>query len=328
MAFGAWSTRKIYEEYVALLSAKKIEEKAEMLVYIADTVPGEKTDGLLTLAVEPLFGAEQQKATLYQWMAVEELLQGMFADRCIATWEILRDKAIQPGVMSRINDIYSIKLNKEGLQVISQYAKGHPYLRESAQYKAIATLRQLVDAVENADAGYTFRTLWALLQEDMDYSAMADYILQTRLSWEIQTPEQGILWCLCGNALKDRKFLSQELYQQAKSRYSLAKAIEDPKLSGAKLTAAASVAAGERILQYLTWACAAEPALTAVICEDREGMGELIRALTEDCGRGAEKWVLTTLENAPAQLQELVSGLLTDNKPKPSNLFAKLFGKK
>ncbi len=328
LAFGAWSTRKIHEEYVSLLSAKKIAEKAEMLVYIAKTVPGEKTDGLLTLAVEPLFGAEAEKANLYQWMEIEECLRTEFASGCIATWEILRDKYIYTGVMKRINDIYSVKLHKEGLQVISQYAKGHPYLRDSAQYKAIATLRQLIDAVENADAGYTFRTLWALLQEDMDYSAMADYILHTRLSWEIQTPEQGILWCLCGNALKDRKFLSQELYLQAKNRYSHAKAIEDPKLTGAKLTAAASAAAGERILQYLMWACAAEPSLIPVICQDREGMAALLRALGEDCGRSVEKWVLATLENAPTQLQELTTELLAENKPKPGNIFAKLFGKK
>ena len=328
LAFGAWSTRKIYEEYIALLSAKKIEEKAEMLSYIAKTVPGEKTDGLLTLAVEPLFAAEAGKTKLYQWMAVEQQLQGAFASGCIATWEILRHKVIRPGIMNRINDIYAVKLNKEGLQVISQYAKDHPYLRDSAAYKAIATLRQLIDAVENADAGYTFRTLWALLQEDMDYSAMADYILQTRLSWEIQTPEQGVLWCLCGNALKNRKFLTQELYQQAKSRYSHAKAIEDPKVTGMKLTATAGMAAGERILQYLMWACAAEPSLLPFICEDGEGIAQLLRALCEDCGRSVDKWVLTTLENAPEQLRELVTELLTENKPKPGNIFAKLFGKK
>jgi hypothetical protein len=230
--------------------------------------------------------------------------------------------------MERINDIYSVKLHNEGLQVISEYAKTHPYLRGSAEYKAIATLRQLIEAVENADAGYTFRTLWALLQEEMDYRAMADYLLGTRLSWDIQTPEQGVLWCLCGNALKDKKFLSQELYQQAKSRYSHAKAIEDPKLTGAKLTAAAGTAAGERIFQYLMWACAAEPALISVVCEDREGIAQLLQALIADCGRSTEKWIPALLENAPAQLQELVTSLLAENKPKPGNIFAKLFGKK
>jgi len=328
LAFGPWSTRKIYEEYIALLSVKKIREKAEMLLYIAKTVPGEKTDGLLTLAVEPLFGAEKEKATLYQWMDVEECLQTAFASGCIATWELMRDKVIHPGIMGRINDIYSVKLHKEGLQVISQYAKNHSYLRDSAAYKAIATLRNLVEAVENADAGCTFRTLWALLQEKGDFAPMAEYLLHTRLNWEIQSPEQGILWCLCGNALKDGKFLSQELYQQAKGRYSHAKAIEDPKLTGTKLTAAASAAAGERILQYLMWACAAEPALTAMVCEDREGIAWLLQALCEDCGRNAEKWVLATMANAPSQLQELVTVLLTENKPKPGNIFAKLFGKK
>ena len=328
LAFGAWSTRKIHEEYIALLSGKKIAEKTEQLLYITRTVPGEKTDGLLTLAVEPLFGAEAEKINLYQWLAVEECLQTEFASGCIATWEILRDKYIRPGIMKRIDDIYSVKLNKDGIGVISQYAKDHSYLRDSAVYKAIATLRQLIEAIENADAGCTFRTLWALLQEDGNYGPMADYLLHTKLSWEVQTPEQGILWYICGNALKERKFLSQELYQQAKSRYSHAKAIEDPKLTGAKLTSVAACAAAERILQYLMWACAAEPAMTEFVCADKEGMATLLRSFGEDYGRGMDKWVLGVLSNASEPILELVTPLLEENKPKGNNLFAKLFGKK
>jgi len=328
LAFGDWSTRKIHEEYIALLSGKKLAEKTEMLLYIAKTVPGEKTDGLLTLAVEPLFGAEAEKTTLYQWLAMEECLQASFAGSCIATWEILRDKFIHPGIMERINDIYSVKLGKDGIEVITQYAKNHSYLRDSEVYKAIATLRQLIEAVESADAGHTFRTLWSLLQEEGDYSAMADYLLHTQLSWEIQTPEQGILWCLCGNALKDRKFLSPELYQQAKNSYSHAKAVADPKLTGAKLTVAAACGAAERILQYLMWACAAEPAMTEFVCADKEGIATLLHSFGEDYGRGMDKWVLAVLANAAEPMLTTVTELLEENKPKSGNLFAKLFGKK
>ena len=328
LAFGEWSTRKIHEEYIAQLCGKKIAEKAEMLLYIAKTVPGEKTDGLLTLAVEPLFGAEAEKTTLYQWLAVEEYLQTEFAGCCIATWEILRDKIIHPGVMRRIDDIYAVKLNKDGIEVITRYAKDNAYLRDSRQYKAISILRQLMDAVESADAGRTFRTLWTLLQEKGDFGAMAEYLLCVRLSWEIQPPEQGVLWCFCGNALKTGKFLSPELYQQAKSRYAHAKAVEDPKLTGAKLTSAAACGAAERILQYLMWACAAEPAMTPFVCADKEGMAELLRSFSEDYGRGMDKWVLGVLSNASEPILELVTPLLEENKPKGNNLFAKLFGKK
>ena len=328
LAFGPWSTRKIYEEYIALLAEKKLVEKVSALVRIAKALPGEKTEELLASSVEALFAGEMETANLYRWMEAETLVKTELAEHCPPVAQLLCGKIIEPAVICRLEDVFDVKLGKDGLDKIIQHAKENGYLRGSERYKDIATLRQLISAVEATDVPDAFRKLAALLQEERDQSRMADYLRTVYLDWENQPQEQALLWDMCCAALQEGQLLSEEVYMECKARCARLLMDEQPKLTGDKLTTEAGSKAAERILRYLMLAGKVEPGLLEATCQNTEKLGIFLKAFCADYGRGVDKWMQPILEDAQEPLKETVLQLLETSKPQKTNIFTKLFGKK
>lgn len=330
LAFGVWNTRKICEEYIEDLCRKSLPEKTQQIVHILDLVSDDSAAELLSRAVERIYAADAENTDLYLWMETGDLVKTEIAPRNKMLAEQISVKVIQPGVMHRLNDVFNLKLRKDGLQQMTQYAKQNPYLQNCAAYKSIATLRQLMEAVEICNAVSVFRQLAALIQDNGDNFLIADYLEANLLNWENQSPEQAALSQICCSVLKEGVFFSETMYIQCKSRYARTLVADDPALTGTKLTAAAANSAAELLLRYLAMACQEDETLQTIVCGSEERIANFLRAFSGDFGKNADKNVLAKLENVPEPLAEMVARLLDSTKPKAGGFLGKLFsfGKK
>ncbi len=328
LAFGSWNTRKIYEEYIERICQKSLLEKTHQIIHILDLVPGETTGELLIGAAEQLYAPDAEKTNLYGWMEADELVQTEIARRNNALAEEISAKVMRPAVLRQLNDALNVKLRKDGLQQLAQYAKGNLYLQSYPAYKTMAVLRQLMEAIEATNPLNAYRQLSALLQEGGDTGLMANYVEVNLLDWDAQTPERATLCQSCCSILKEKSFFSEDMYAQCKSRYVWTLTAEDPKLTGPKLALAVADSTAELFLRYLVIAAKQDAVLLQIICQDEERMGSFLRAYWGDYGKNADKCVSAKLESAPIPLREMVDGLMENAKPKTGGFFGKLFGKK
>ena len=328
LAFGAWHTQKIHEEYMELLSQKKTMEKTQTLAHIFEIVPGEKTQELLLAAIPQLYANTSDNADIYHWMEVETFAETELARHSSAVAARLCTEIFAPNVLQRIGDIYAVKQRQDGLQQLTQYAKDHPYVRDCEAYKAAATLRQLMDALENGDVGSTFRMLVVLLRSEERSSGMSTYVRTVLLNWESQAPEQAALCEMCCNALEGKGFLSEDTYMCCKTGYAQILSAEEEGLTGTKLNTAAACNAAERILRIMRVAGKVDADLPQIICRDQEGMASFLSTFSEDYGRGADKWILATLEGAHELLIATCEQVMANIKPRKKSFLAMLFGKK
>ena len=328
LAFGSWNTRKIHEEYMALLSEKKVMEKTQTLVHIFEIVPGEKTQELLLAAIPQLYANTSDNADIYHWMEVETFAETELARHSNAVAAQLCTEIFAPNVVRRIGDVYVVKQRQDGLQQLTQYAKDHPYVRDCETYKAAATLRQLMDALENGDVDSAFCRLVVLLRSEERSGGMSAYVRTVLLNWETQAPEQAVLCEMCCNALEGNGFFSDDTYMCCKNGYAQILSAEEEGLTGTKLNTAAACNAAERILRIMRVAGKVDADLMQVVCQDQEGIGSFLSAFSADYGRGADKWILATLEGAHESLIATCEQVMANNKPRKKSFLAMLFGKK
>lgn len=328
LAFGSWNTRKIYEEYMERFCKKPLMEKTRQIVHILDLVPGETTGELLTNAAQQLYEADAEKTDLYGWMEADELVQTEIARRSSALAEKISANIMRPAVLRQLNDALNVKLRKDGLQQMIQYAQGNLYLQNCPEYQTMVILRQLMEAIEAGNAVNAYRHVAALLQESGDKGLMANYLEVSLLNWTTQTPEKAALCQSCCSILKEKTFFSEDMYAECKSRYSQTLTAEDPKLTGTKLASAVAESTANLFLRYLVIAAKQNIALLKIICQDKERMEGFLRAYRGDNGKSVEKAVLIKLENAPIPLREMVDEIFENAKPKAGGFFGKLFGKK
>ena len=99
-------------------------------------------------------------------------------------------------------------------------------------------------------------------------------------------------------------------------------------MTGTKLNTAAACNAAERILRIMRVAGKVDADLMQVVCQDQEGIGSFLSAFSADYGRGADKWILATLEGAHELLIATCEQVMANIKPRKKSFLAMLFGKK
>jgi len=325
LILGQWNTRKIYTEFIELLAQKSVAAKTEELLHILEmlSADAEAVVQKLLQSVEQMYAADHARLDLYGWLEVQQLV-----DEASSQWGKvfaleLKDKVIQPAIADALPDVFNTKLNRDGLAVITAYAKANPYLAKTQQYHLVDNFRKMIKAAAGKDAKTVFLCLNALPVEKPIRNNMAGYIKTNLLNQPEQSPEQILLLEMCANMLRKGVLLADDTYALCKERYVQQMGQKQP----AKAVNTAANRSAERILDDLSVACRINSTFAEIVCGDLAGLGMLLRGFTADHGKGADKWVLNHLSGAPAELTAVVKKLLEGIKPPSKSLFARLFGR-
>lgn len=329
LVLGPWNGRKIYGEYLDLLAQRSVIEKTEELVHAVSALStrGEETAAKLMLALDQLYAPDMGKTDLYQWLSVDALVTEELAKHSEAFAYLFRTKITQKAIAGRVADVFNMKLRKDGIPIITQYAKENPYLVKTQQYQILEQFLRLTLAAEGQDG----KNLFCILEELYQYadlrSDMADCIRGVYLNWQTQNPKRAALYEMSWNLLKNNVLLSDALYAACKECYVQDALKKQPKANSAKIGSMAAEDAGELILRYVVTACNVSVTLYQTVCQDTEGLQSFVQAFCADFGRGAEKWLLSHLHNAPSLLVSAVKTAAAGVKPQGGSLFGKLFKK-
>jgi len=329
LVLGPWNSRKIYTEYLDLLTRRSVVEKTRELVYVVDSVAtrGEETAAKLMLVLDQLYAPDLENTDLYQWLEVDGLVTGELAKHSEAFAHLLRTKIIQKAISGRLTDVFNRKLGNDGISVVSQYAKENPYIKDAQQYRLLEKFSRMTLAAEGQDAKTLFTLLEDLYQNTQLRKDMAACIRGEHLNWETQNPKRAALYEMSCTLLNRDVLLSEDLYASCKDYYARDILKKQPKVNAAKVANLAATHAAELILRYLVVACNVSVPLYQAVCEDTEGLQDFVRSFCMDFGRGGEKWLLAHLHDAPARLVDGVRAAANGVKPQGGSFFGKLFKK-
>lgn len=322
LAFGPWSDRPLYGEYIALLSGVETIEKTRQLVAILSDVPGKKTEALLGEAVDVLYATDVERTDIYRWFEAETILNTELKPICEALAVQIRKNVVEPAVVSRTGDIFDVTLRVDGPKVLKRYAAENPYLAESEQYAAVFDIVGMTDAIREGKAAAVLKELSALLQRGGDHSRLSAYIDDRLLDWEEQSLARAVLCQMCSNVLRTGAFISDELYPMAKEKCAPIMPKDILGWMKARAQDKSAKEAGEVILKVLVLACRTDKNLAKIVYRDRKGLRTYLWAMRKSYGKDMRPWLEEMLERAPTQLSAIIKEEVSAYKPEP--LFAKI----
>ncbi len=317
LAFGPWSDKPLYGEYIALLAGVETLEKTRRIVAILAQVPGEKTEALLSEAVDTLYATDVEKTDIYRWFEVEAILNAELMPVCEALAAQIRASVVEPAVVSRTGDIFDVTLRVDGPKVLKKYAAENPYLAESEQYAAVFDIVGMTDAIREGKAAPVLQEMGALLKRGGDHSRLSDYIDHRLLDWEEQSLARAVLCQMCSNVLRSGSFISEELYPKAKEKQTPMMPQDMMGKIKTKVKDQSAKEAGEVILKVLVLACRTDKYLARIVYRDRKGLRAFLWVMRKDYGRDMNGWLDDTLERAPAQLSAIIKEEMAAYKQEP-----------
>ena len=328
LVLGPWNSRKIYGEYLGLLTQMDVLTKTGELVYAVSvmTERGEETAAKLMLALDQIY-APDKNADLYQWLGADTLARKELTKYSQAFAYLLRTKIIHKAISQRVGDVFDMRLRKDGVEIITRYAQINHYLAEDANYRVVERFLQLIAAAENGQEKQLFRILETLCQYEELRSNMASCIRTVYLNWENQTPATAVLYEMSCNMLQNNRLLSEMLYTECKAACAKEVWQQQPKVKSAKANTLAAGKAGELLLEYMAAACNVSVPVYEAVCADTECLQEFVRLFCADYGRGGGKWMVARLSNGPARLVSAVKNASAGVKARGGSIFKKLFRK-
>lgn len=325
LVFGKWQGRKIYDGYLRLLGQKPVVERTASVFRVHRILCGmqEPAQNKLISELEQLF--TDDSANLYRWLEADRIAEEMLSTGQNSFAYLFQMRVIQPAVANVLTDAFDIRLGREGLHAVSHYAENNPELQTMEQYQVIRTFLNWQEAAQKRELQAVFLCLKQMPKEESLRTRMAGYIRACLLEKEENGPYQRVLYDMSASYLDKGTLLSDTVYPVC--REQLSQPLFEQMKSAKAIREGACRAAGV-VLDYLAAACHSGTELSNAVCNDEEGLQQLLTAFAADYGSGAEKWVQSRISAAPVPFVSAVRKAQSDSKPAGGNLFTKLFGRK
>lgn len=325
LALGAWSTRKIYAEYIALLGSKKIAKKTEEIAFILgyDGISREAKDRLIG-ELEGLYSENTQRTTLYAWLDVDVV----FAE-CVDASDLknIREKVLYPAIKGKLFDVFNVERGKEGMARAESYCKQSGVLTDSDGYKAISLFRRLSAAISDGAADRALSDLHKLTSLGIQPSHLSAYIKAFACDSAADINIRALCELCASIALGELHL--ESLYSVCKQNYTQQYLIEH----GAKADPIAANTDGARRSAILLWGYILQ--IDALGEKGREllvnakgDFGAMLDSFNADHGKGADKWLEQNMQSRPEALADCFANARVKAKKENGGFFSRIFGKK
>lgn len=327
LVFGQWSKRKIFEQYLQLLSQRSVVSRTAAVFRIHEIVASleEAAQGRLIMALDQLFAREDLSATLYHWLEADRIAEQKLAQGKNAFAYLFRSKVVRPAVENSLMDVFNVALGRDGLEIIRRYAEKNTDMWETKGYKVIQLFQFWMESVEKKDAKTLFRCMKQFPQDEQLRMSMANYIRSCLANKAQGDPYRTVLYEISISYLTKGVLLTETIYPRCRELASqpLLEQMKAPKAvrEGACL-------AVKTILGCLVTACCTGDVFLNAVCTDEVGLRTLLQDFAGDYGSGADKLVLSCVSDAPAQLITQIQKMQNLIKPSANSLWSKLFGRK
>lgn len=325
LVFGQWENRKIFDEYLLLLTQKPVVSRTASVFRIHRILCNvqDATQSKLISVLDRLFA--EQDGNLYHWLEADKIAEEKLTTDQNAFAYLFQMRVIHPAVANALTDAFDIRLGREGIQIVRHYTENNAELLATQEYKVIQNFLNWQEAVERKELQTVFLCLKQIPREETLRAKIAGYVRTCLLEKEENGPYQRVLYDMSACYLDKGTLLSETVYPTC--REQMTQPFFDQMKSAKALKEGASRAAGV-ILDDLAAACHSGVEFSNAVCEDEEGLQQLLTAFAADYGSGAEKWVLSRISAAPVPFISAVRKAQNNAKPAGGSLLAKLFQRK
>lgn len=323
LALGEWSTRKIYGEYISLISSKKIEQKTDEIVFAlgSKNVSNEAKERLLGVLAD-IYSEGEERTTLYSWFNVDERLAGCVEKKHL---DNIRKTVLYPAIEGRLFEIFNLASGSEGMRRAERYCKDRELLTETNGYKAIRTFFVLEEAIDKHAADKAFAAILELESLGAPMDKLGAYIRTVVIRTESSDIERNMLCELCASLASGVLALA-EIYSSYKQIYSQLYLIE----RGVKADPKRAEDEGIRLSISLLWRYIPHASVLdegrRAIC--REGFTQTLERFAVDYGKGADKWAEQNMSPRPEFLNECFGNAFARAKNQSGGFFSRIFGRK
>lgn len=323
LIFGEWYKRKIFDDYIQLLSSLTVQEKTKKIAHIVEQISF--SDCLLVQKVVSCIAvlfSERKGDTLYDYLESAQIAETRITSRNCEIGSAVC-KAISIAVDRRLYDVFDIRLHSNGMPLLEKYVEKNKNVFTSEKYKVILLFKELVDSIELSKRKTAFHCLSLLPQDVALRFTMSEYLKGILSEGRWQDVGQTVLCWICMNFLRTGKPLSATLYSDSKKlAYKSGNVL--PRDNTEKNSGC--IAFGE-ILDVLSVAYATNTSLSTAIHEDKSMLSTQLAAFHADYGKKPNKWIADRLQNAPADFSHFVIHQSNLIKLQKKGFLFKLFGK-
>lgn len=333
LIFGGWSNRKIFSEYVDLLSAKPASEKTDTLIHIFDLVPDmtEQVSAKIADAAELLYKNDIGKLSLYVWIDADITLKSKLSRVAPSFVREFHNKITKVAVCASIYDVFKTKYRSDGITVLLGYAEDNPFVCDCNKYTVVSDYVDMISALEANDLPGTFRIFDTLPQEPKLRADMALHMATCVLNRNEQSLEQTLALDVMIAYLKSSQIPFDKLYSQYSGVYTQSYLIKHgAKADPAKATEHGAFNAMELLFDVLLKLSSASESMRASICGDDSKLDSLISSFVSAYGKNAVNWLEShmSLYDEVDELADYLRNALSRSKPQSGSIWSKLFGKK
>lgn len=326
LALGVWSGRKIYVEYIALLSAKKIEQKTEEVAFILGTQKF-STDAKRKLldVLSDVYSENVAKLSLYDWLDADLVFAKAIDGELLKT---VRNKVLYPSIREKLYDVFNADLGSSGMQRAEIYCKQNKALVDSDGYNAICTFNRLVAALDKKLADKVIAEVIELDRLGVSQGSLASYVRAFVYDKNFADAERNMLCEICvGFILK--KSSASEVYTSYKKIYAQKYLMAH----GAKAEPKKADAEGARVALKTLWKFLSQIAIQSNdsakrVSDCTEDIKKAFATFSADCGKGADKWIEQNIQPRPECLADCFVSEQIKAKNQGAGFLSKLFGKK
>ena len=192
-----WSTRKLHSEYLTEIAKKDVCSKVAVVLKFSQL----KINKNLNLSEILLKLFENNTGNLYEWIKADSLLgQDPLSEQ-------LRETVVKPAIAESVTDVFNLRLNDNGIEILSKYLKANTDIEKNENYVVVKAFLKLKKALKSGDAKPFFKALSVLVKDENKLN-IADYVEQ-KLQSEAESSQQKILFDIAVSSLRKISFFQK-----------------------------------------------------------------------------------------------------------------------
>jgi len=332
LIFTNWYQRKIYTQFIDILKDKKAISKTNLIIQIFNLVPNmdKIAEEKLLNSLKGIYLNDYFDTSLYVWIDLYKTLESVLLTNRVSVIKYIKDEEIIKAIINSVNDVFDIKMNINGIEILRDFAKENRKVRESNNYQYIASYVDMIGDIQINEFNKAINIYDALPKDKQLRIKMANHISACVVDRKKQTLLETLYFDLLVSHLLEEKIYLDKLFIQYKEVYKRQYyATHGAKANPTKALGEASGNAMKLIFDCCYTICKASNQLNEVICNSDSKLRLCVQDFVSNYGSRAKKWINNVMSNLEiTQFTNYFNKVVKECKPRSGKLFTKIFLKK
>ena len=332
LIFTGWHQRKVYTQFIELLKKTEATVKTNIIINILELVPDmdRAVEMKLLSSLKGIYSNNFNKTSLYDWLDIYQKIDNILIEKQSNILKYIRNEEINYGIINSVNDVFDVKKNAEGLEILREFVKENRKVRESNNYQFIAKYVDMIGNIQIDEFAKAINIYDTLPSDVRLRINMSNHMVTCVIDRKKQTHVETMYFDILVNHLKEGKVLLDKLYVQYKEIYKKQyHSTHGVKANPKKALEEASGNAMKLIFDCCYVISQTSKQLSEAICKTDSKLRSCVQDFVSNYGSKTKKWVNSvTAHHEQNQFTNYFNKMVKECKPQSGKLFTRIFLKK